>query len=326
MTDTRLEGGGVFIRGEALQALADRAILRDPAGRTARPHLVPTRRRGEWGIVARGPFSILVRYRVERDQGIRFCRATGDDNSIHFEGTVVPGAYTAAKVVLPLEVLFPELEIAEVATKFSAISSYERAAFAHMRCAPEAGGGLTVAASMCEEGAPIAEIDVRARPTPAGEKVAEVARRKVNVERLRAVRSFIQSLGVAPHAYFRSAGRAGYFYPRAFLASLPSGAMVRTLRGEGGLLNKLSLEFDGARVPITSGADPAVTIERPKARKTFNKILAAISYGIKTYVRGTALVLSRAGDTAAGALPATPTLLLPGPGGDAAVAVPVPAK
>jgi hypothetical protein len=57
-------------------------------------------------------------------------------------------------------------------------------------------------------------------------------------------------------------------------------------------------------VPIIGRGDPTVELERPKARRTFNKIVAAITDGIRTYVRGTALVLSREGQAARAALTA----------------------
>jgi hypothetical protein len=308
---------GLFIREAAFHAFDDRAILRDPAGRTRRPHLVPMRRDDERGLLARGPFSLHVRYRVGKPEGIDFCRATGDDNSIHFEGDIVPGAYTAAKAILPVEVLFPDLEITSCSMKFTAIANYDRALFTKMHVVPTEDGGASFEASVTQEGAPIAEIEVATKRFDPANAGAEIVRRKVNVDRLKAVRSFIRSLHVAPHAYFRSAAHSGYYYPRSFLASLPSGAMVRQFRGEGGLLNKLTLEFDGFRVPITGSEDPTVAIERPKARRTFNKILAAIGDGLRTYVRGTALVLSREGAAAAAA--ALPQLPAP-----AALPVPVP--
>jgi hypothetical protein len=285
----------VFLREAALGGIGDRLALRDPAGRAARPHLVPAVRAGEPGLLARGPFLLHLRYVLPKEEGIRFCRATGDDNEIHAVGDVVPGAMTAAKVILPVEVLFPDLEVRSLAVKFMAIARYGGPVFTQFRCVPREGG-VDIFARTMERGAPIAEIELRAEPAAPG-PAPEVARRKVNVERLRAVRAFIQSLAVAPHVYFRRASALGYYYPRAFLAALPSGAMVRQLRGEGGLLNKLALEFEaGSRVPITGREGPSVEIERPKARRTFNKIVTAIRDSLRTYVRGSALVLS--GDAA----------------------------
>jgi hypothetical protein len=294
----------VFLRQAGLRGIGDRVALRDPAGRTARPHIVAAFRAGEAGLLARGPFLLHVRYTISREDGVRFCHATGDDNPIHSSGGVVPGAMTASKVVLPIEVLFPELEIVAVTVKFTAIARYGRPLFTLFRCEPRPDGGLDVRATTSEGETPVAEIGVRAARA-AAIAPPEVARRKVNVERLRAVRGFIQSLHVTPHVYFRRASALGYYYPRAFLAALPSGAMVRQLRGEGGLLNKLSLEFEpGSRVAIAGREGPSVELERPKARRTFNKILTAITDSLRTYVRGSALVSSA--EAASRVLPAPP--------------------
>jgi len=285
-------GAGIFLRADALRAFPDGVMIRDPAGRSRRPHLTPTTNlRGERGVLARGPFVLHLRYRVEREDGARFCRATGDDNPIHTVGDIVPGAYTASRSLLPLEVLFPAVELADFSMRFAAVATYGRAQHTVIRCEPSAGGAV-FHATTTQEGTVVAEVEATTRWIELAPREV-VRRRDVNVARLRSVRSYLHSLHVAPRAYFRHAATDGYFYPRSFLATLPSGAMVRQLRGEGGLLNKLTLEFGGGRAPITAPETPAVSIERPKARRTFNKVLAAIGDGIKTYVRGTALVLSR---------------------------------
>ncbi|MFC1708372.1 hypothetical protein ACFL59_16390, partial [Planctomycetota bacterium] len=137
---------------------------------------------------------------------------------------------------------------------------------------------------------------------------------------LKRVRAFIQSLGMVPYAYFgrSSVGKRsdrGFFYPRAFLAALPTGEMVRQLRGEGGLLNKLSLEFSpGVRIPISRDTPPLVELEPPKRRRTtFNRILTAIRDSFGTAVRGTALVLSGDAAQAAGNRPPEPTSQISAP-------------
>jgi hypothetical protein len=282
----------VFICAHALRGLAGRLALRDPAGRSAHPHLRRVARGGHGGFLADGPFNIITRYRVSRAEGAAFCRATGDANEIHLTGDVVPGALTAARAVTPLEVLFPDLEVTSFTVKFTAIGTYGRAQCTLFRCTPEPGG-LRFHVRTLEGGREIAELEVRATPVPPAAPAA-VARRSVSVERLRTVREFLRAIGIAPHVYFGHAAVLGYFYPRSFLAALPSGAMVRELRGQGGLLNKLTLEFDpGARVPIAAREGPSVGIEQPRSRRTFNKILTTIGDSIRTYVRGTALVLSR---------------------------------
>ena len=295
---------GLFLRGAGLEALFDLVAVRDPAGRSRRPHLVPFFGGGEHGFLARGPFLIQERFVVSNDDGMRFCRATGDANPIHFEGSVVPGAYTAAKVLLSIEVVFPELDLAKCSVRFTSIAAYGSALGSVVRCEPQEWGA-SFRARVTFRGVPVAEVEVEARRSEASPPV-QVARRKVNVERLRAVRAFVRSLHVAPHAYFRRASRLGYFYPRAYLAALPSGAMVRHFRGEGGLLNRLCLEFDPElRIPIAGREGPEVELDRPRARRTFNRILAVIKDSLRTYVRGSAIVFLRGGAQAPKVEPGT---------------------
>ncbi len=284
-----------FLPASALAAVRGPLVVRDPAGRSRRPHLLPVVRRGERGLEVRGPFSVLHRYVVTPEAGARFCRATGDQNPLHLEGDVVPGAFTASKAVLPLEVLFPGLDIASVSIKFVAVHRYGVPAQVFLRLRP-VPLGLRVVAELRVGDAAIAGADVVAVTRMALPPPPEVVRRKVNVERLKQVREYFASLGVASHAFFQGVTAGAYLYPKAYLASLPSGAMVRQLRGEGGLLNKLTLEFDPSATMAISGKElPEVSLERqkPQAKRAFAKILTAIGEGLKTYVRGSALVLSR---------------------------------
>ncbi|MHC4392058.1 MAG: hypothetical protein ACYS22_12180 [Planctomycetota bacterium] len=294
-----LEVEPVFLRETALRLFSDRLTLRDPSGRSARPNLGLGRAGDEVGIFARGPFNLHQRYTVTKEQGTVFCEVTGDPNPIHTEGEVVPGAYSAAKLLLALEVVFPFLSLKRAIMKFTAIGTYGRSVFTQVRYEP-APNGAVFRATISQEGEQIAQMEVEAVagiPAP-----APVPRRRIHVEQVHAVRAFCRSLGIEPRAYFwevepgatrRDGGR--YFYPRAFLSALPSGEMVKQLRGGGGgLLNKLTLDFDPSiRIPITRDAAPLVELEGPKRRRsTFNRILTAIKNGFGTAVRGTALVLT----------------------------------
>ncbi|MBI3724871.1 hypothetical protein HY251_13085 [bacterium] len=93
----------------------------------------------------------------------------------------------------------------------------------------------------------------------------------------------------SPHA---KSERRDLSYPYAFLASLPSGEMVERLSGQGGILNRLTLEFDAAKLPIAG--PPEVSLELPeRLRKSFNKVLTRIKEGVLTAARGAALILPR---------------------------------
>ena len=92
---------------------------------------------------------------------------------------------------------------------------------------------------------------------------------------LHRVRSFFHSLQIDSRAYLDLAGQPNYFYPQAYIASLPSGAMVRSLAGEGGVLNSLRLDFDPSRrIPI--GKDPQVKVEPGRLKTTFRKVMTSI--------------------------------------------------
>jgi hypothetical protein len=305
--------GPLCVRAALLKHFQDAPRLRDPRGRTRRPSLVPVRRDGRVCIDARGPFLMLHRFRVTRDQGVRFCETTGDANPIHFEGDVIPGAYTAAKLLVGAEVLFAEHELASFSMKFTAMGHYDLPLFGKVRVTPGAGG-VRLTATTSQEGKVIASMEAELARVPGGAPIPRVKKKKVNMEQLRAVRGFLRSVGVHPSAYLGRRGVGGYTYPRGYLAALPSGEMVRQLSGEGGLLNKLTLQFETAeRLPIIA-APPSVTLEQPqrRARKAFQRIMAAISQSVHTYVTGTALVLR--GSPAllpVSARPARP-LLLPG--------------
>lgn len=285
----------LFLNAAALARLADHVVLRDPSGRSGRPHLVPGVCDGDQGLWAVGSFLVLQRFKVSKRDGIRFCEATGDTNSIHLEGDVVPGAYTAAKILLALEVVCPGLVLSQCTMKFTAAATYEQPLFTKVRCEPGSDGTTRFVATTSHEGVAIATLDVVARRGCLTEDECSPARKRVDRQQLRSVRTFMAALGVAPVTWFGARGSRGYFYPRAFLAALPSGEMVRKLRGEGGVLNKLTLEFDPSeRIPMLVGALPEVEVQEPKrSRRTFNRIVTAITQSVRTVVRGSALVLKR---------------------------------
>jgi hypothetical protein len=107
------------------------------------------------------------------------------------------------------------------------------------------------------------------------------------------VLDFYGALGIDPQAHLQKDAGPDLSYPLAFLASLPSGSMVERLQGDGGLLNRLTFEFDRARLPLTG--PPEVRLELPtRIRQSFTKILTLVKDGVSTAIRGTALVLPRA--------------------------------
>jgi hypothetical protein len=252
---------------DRLAAFEDRTSLRDPRARTNSPSLVL----GQKGTLeVRGPFQVRRTAHATKARGKLFVVATGDANPIHTDGFVVPGAWTASQIVAPLEVLFPRLQVTALRVSFTGIAWYESPVRVTLRVTPD-GDNRTV----------LPEV-----------KCLELAERKVDTAWLERVESFFRSLGIAPTSYLDKPEGRDLSYPYAFLASLPSGEMVERLSGQGGILNRLTLEFDAAKLPIAG--PPEVSLELPeRLRKSFNKIVTRIKEGVLTAVRGSALILPK---------------------------------
>ncbi|MDC3379077.1 hypothetical protein OAX78_02205 [Planctomycetota bacterium] len=240
-----------------------------------------------------GPFKVRSRLEIDRSRGIRFTEATGDPNPIHREGDVIPGALIAAEFVSAAEILFPHLQLTSLRTTFTAVSWYDRPVRLLLDCKPtEIDGepGLEVKASAFQGDRECANGLVKGRFVEELQR-HELPPHKINVDWLARVVSFYDSLGIKPQAYLEKAEGPDYSYPTAFLASLPSGSMVQRFQGEGGILNRLNLEFTG-KLPLAG--PPEVSLELPaRLRKSFNKIMTFVKEGVETAVRGSALVLPR---------------------------------
>ena len=280
----------LFIPTDLLEGFDDLFMLRDPGGRAGRPGLRLRRYRGSARLQVVGRFNIVHDYRIRRRDGIRFVEATGDENPIHREDRIVPGAMTASKILLPLEILFPRMALDELGIKYRQIAAYGRRTRNIFRVRPEADGGVDVHVSTYQAGRIVADTRLEGRILPEPPRTS-LARRKVNVAQVEKVRSFLHALKIRPQRYFCRLAEHDYTYPLAYITSLPSGVMVRDLQGEGGLLNKLSLEFKGRRIPI-SGRAPEVQLGEPRLRRTFSRVVTRIVEGLQTVYEGTALVMS----------------------------------
>ena len=84
--------------------------------------------------------------------------------------------------------------------------------------------------------------------------------------------------------------------PLAFIASLPSGEIVKRMSGQGGMLNILEFNFqEHKKIPLIGPDPPHVVLQQGKPRKAFNRILADIIDGVVTYCKGSAVVHPEAG-------------------------------
>ncbi len=285
-----------LITDVGLRASADRFSIRDARGQSSRPAV----RRVEGGLAIEGPVSIRAEYAVRKADAIRFLDVTRDENRLHRDYDIVPGALTASRIVALIEVLAPDLAVTDVSMKFTAPCVYGARTLSIVRLAPQEDGSVTAEAETYHSGETAAKASIKAKVVPYSARAVPVADRKVNATHLGFVRDYFLSLGLDPEAYFHKGSFAGagcdHTYPIAYLASLPPGELVRRFEGQGGILNALSLQFgDAPRVPITGHELPEVTLEHAKARPSlFARVVTRIVQGITTYGRGFALVMHRA--------------------------------
>ena len=277
------------IQASKLAAFDDTIFLRDPGGRSASPRIRAGNAPGL--LKAVGPFLLHHRYRITEQEGRQFVTVTGDPNPIHREGSVVAGAMTMSKVLLPLEVLMPTLDVLSLSVKFTSATFYGDHVANVFRFGHGRADAWWVDVVTYQSGRVAAKTTLRCRARESLEPSVKVWEWRVNKRSLECVRAFLHALRVDPEAYLDKAGFRDYTYPLSFLASLPSGAIVEQMSGTGGLLNSLRLEFaDVPKVPIVGWTPPTVRLEQQKKRKTFNKIFTDIVQGIVTCCRGHAIV------------------------------------
>jgi hypothetical protein len=268
-----------------LGIFGDEICLRDPRGKSRRPSLVP--RAGPSGpcLAIRGPFTVLQRFSISPAEGRDFVDTSRDANPIHTEDSVVSGAMTAARLLLLPEVLVPALASRSVRIKFRALSHYGRPNVNRFTFAPREDGGFTVEVTVFQLGVPVADcvLDLALEPILSPPETLPPGGSTVET-----IRTWYRSLRLDPEGAFKC---LGYGYPRAFLASLPSGEMVRQ-GGANGLLNALTLEFPERGIPaLTPERTPTVAVEEARPRKHFRRVLASVASGVVTYCTGCATVL-----------------------------------
>lgn len=237
-----------------------------------------------------GSFALHQVFEVEKEDGIAFVDATGDTNPIHRQGDVVAGAMTAARAAAGLEALFPALGITRLNIKFRAVAAYGRRMRQQLAVSFRGGEDFEARLRIEQEGRDVAEGVIAGKIAPEIQR-PNVGKWRVNKAELRRVEQFFRALKIAPDLYLRAGGEPNLGYPRAFLASLPSGEMVRRLSGEGGFLTNLDLTFPEGAAPGIAGAGlPEVGLKQAKARPSFAKVLTWIMSGVEECCKGFALV------------------------------------
>lgn len=277
------------ISGRRLEAFADLTVLRDRSGRGLRPGL----RMAGGAVEVDGAFEVRRRLVPTRARGVRFAEATGDPNPIHRDGDVVPGAFLAAQVVGTFEALLPDLRPESLRISFTGVTFYERPLRLRLRAEPAPPGapaGLRVVADAWQDDRRVADAVLEGSWARA-ERVALPLERVDTAWLGRVVESF-DALGIDPRSWLEKDAGPDLSYPLSFLVALPSGTMVRRLEGDGGLLNRLTLELHHTKLPLAG--PPEVDVELPsRIRQSFTRILTLVKEGVQTAIRGTALVLPR---------------------------------
>lgn len=279
-----------------LAGIDDRILVRDPRGLSRRRSLAPPDDQVGHGrsLEVRGPFTIIQRFSVDPEEGAAFARTTRDENPIHIQGEVVPGAMTAARALLVPELLLENARIGKAKVRFRAIAYYRRPTAIIYRIEPAGETSLRIDVTVRQECMAVAEgqllVELSPSPQPSGSTPNQAIEDGLAGTEAGCVRRFLSSLRIDPDVYFRESGPV---YPRAYLAALTPGEMVRKYSGDGGILNCLDLEFP---IEAVLGATPAPTVELrdgARARKAFRKILARIAEGVRTFCSGFAMVLPR---------------------------------
>ena len=274
-----------------LDAIRDRVCIRDPRGRSPKPSIVPQVIEGVPALQVAGDFLIRQEYRVPKAAGIRFVNIAKDENRIHRDGDVVPGALTAAKAILPIEILMHHLDLVSISIKFTDFATYGRRTVNVFRCRYAGPDEMTIAVVAYQGESIIAKGELKAKVLEAIPEGRLTKRWRLRKGQLAMIGDYCDALGMDLEGYVQRGGFYDYTYPLAYVASLPAGAIVQQMRGQGGILNSLRFDFaDLPRIPMTGRRPLEVRLERLRNRPTFNKILTQVMEGVRTCCRGAAIV------------------------------------
>jgi hypothetical protein len=272
--------------------LQDSIYFRDTRARTRFPSL----RHGEDSngnerLYAFDRFLMHHDYIIQKSSGRRFVEITNDKNEIHRSGNVIPGAMTVSKIILPLEILIPELEIHNVSIKFTDSSIYDEKTKSVFSFQFVNHDQIQINVNTFQSQKTVAKTVITGRVNPFREKATKVKEEDVNETRLNGVREYLGTLAIEGEAYIQKDNYRDYTYPLSYIATLPSAAIVKQMEGNGGMINMLKMDFGNVKmIPITDEKGPEVKLERARQRTSFNKIITEIVNGVVTYYRGLAIV------------------------------------
>ncbi len=296
-------GQSTFARGvsasaiprAALNAFRDTLCLRDPRALSARPALLPiTTSRGEHLLIKRD-FQIRYEYLITPEQGDLFQEVTRDSNDIHRTMNVVSGAMTAAKMVLPVEILLPFVRIESARFRFRAPAFYGERMVSSIWWrstgnAAEMSDSARLEITAYQRGQVVATGTIAGAIADYAQQPA-IAESAADKSQLAAVEAFMRALGIDGQYYFEKEGYQDFTYPVSYVASLPSGEMVKQLKGNGGMIASLVFEMgDRGKIPIVSRKGPQVRLRLDRIKKAFRRVFTDIIDGVITHCRGLAVV------------------------------------
>ncbi|MGR3175183.1 MAG: hypothetical protein ACUZ8N_11370 [Candidatus Scalindua sp.] len=272
--------------------LQDSIYFRDTRARTRSPSLrYGENGNGEEKLYVFDKFLMHHDYIIQKSAGERFVEITDDKNEIHRSGNVIPGAMTVSKIILPLEILIPEFEIHNVNIKFTNPSIYDAKAknvFSFQFISPDC---IQINVNTFQSQGTIARTIITGKINTDREKATKVKEEDVNEANLNTVREYLKTLSIEGEAYIQKENYRDYTYPLSYIAALPSAEIVKQMKGDGGMINMLKMDFgDVKMIPITNEKGPEIKLERARERTSFNKIITEVVNGLVTYYRGLAIV------------------------------------
>lgn len=272
--------------------LTDKICFRDAKAQTPHPSLVLEHdSNNERRLLVWDKFLIKHEYRISKQHGECFVDVTNDNNLIHRKGNIVPGAMTISKIILPLEILFPELEISSLNIKFTGSAFYSERTCNLFLWQFVSNDYIQIEVKTYQQDRVIATTIILGRLKADSKQIKEIDESMVNKECFAKVQAYFDTLEIRSDFYVHKDSYKDYTYPLAYIASLPSAEIVNQLSGQGGMINILRMDFGSyERIPITGDKGPEVKLARAKKRNTFNKIITEIAEGLVTYYRGLAIV------------------------------------
>lgn len=209
----------------------DMFYFRDARARSSAPSLWIEKRGFGNRLHVRDRFSIKHEYTIPKSLGQRFVEVTRDKNYIHRSGNIVPGAITTSKVILPLEVLIPDLLISKVNIKFTGVAQYGERTLNIFSWQFVSHDYIQIEVKTYQSQKSVARTIILGKLRSGKNKVLKVSEEAVNRERLKVVKGYFDALQIQHEEYLQKEGYMDYTYPLAYIASLPAAEIVNRMHG-----------------------------------------------------------------------------------------------